>query len=138
MNCMNIIIILVILLLVLSLKNSEMFAFVSTEGLDNPLVVFQKPNIPVDVPTPMGSYFPSTKLSYIGSEEPVCDNGYGYYNLGDVKKVNGKDVNAKVMYNFNEYDAMCSPYVLKQELMTCAVYNKNNNLEFYGFMPKKC
>jgi hypothetical protein len=136
MNCINIIIILVILLLVLSLKKSEMFAFVSTEGLDNPLVVFQKPMYPVDVPTPMGSYFPSAKLSYVGSGEPECDNGYGYYNLRDTKKVNG--VNAKVIYNFNEYDAMCSPYVLNKELMTCAVYNKNNNLEFYGFMPKKC
>jgi hypothetical protein len=118
MNCTNTIIILVILLLVLSMKNTEMFSFEES--------------------TPMKGYFPSKDLSYTGSLEPMCDNGYGYYNLGETKKVNGKNINAKVMFNYEHYDAMCSPYVLKPELMVCSVYNKKNTLEFYGFMPKKC
>jgi hypothetical protein len=118
MNCMNIIIILVIFLVILSMSKSEMFSFEES--------------------TPMSSYFPSKDLSYIGSLEPMCDNSYGYYNLGDTKNVNGKNTNAKVMLNFNHYDAMCSPYMLNKELMLCSVFNKSNNLEFYGFMPKKC
>lgn len=134
MTCMNTIIIAVIFLLLLTVTTSEMFAFVNTEGLDNPLVVFQKPITPTEVPIPMSSYFPSDPLNYIGSLEPACDNGYGYYNYEPTKS--GK--NAKVMFNFQEYDAECSPYALKPELLVCSVKDKNNRLEFYGFMPKKC
>ena len=134
MTCVNTIIILVIVLLLLTMTKAEMFSFVNTDGLDNPLVVFQKPIYPTEVPIPMSSYFPSEKLSYIGSEEPSCNNGYGYYNYDPSKR--GK--NAKVMFNNQEYDAECSPYALKPELMVCSLKDKNNRLEFYGFMPKKC
>ena len=134
MTCVNTIIIIIIVLLLLSMTKAEMFAFANTEDLDNPLVVFQKPIYPVEVPTPMGSYFPSEKLNYIGSLEPSCDNGYGYYNYEPLKI--GK--NAKVMFNHQEYDAECSPYALNPELLVCSVKNANNRLEFYGFMPKKC
>ena len=116
MNCMNVIILLVIFLIILTMTKTEMFSFEET--------------------TPMKGFLPSKDLSYIGSLEPSCDNGYGYYDLGETNKVNG--ANAKVMFNFQNYDAICFPYVLNKELMLCSVYNKNNTLEFYGFMPKKC